>query len=316
MTSENKENPLGKLIRQPKIYIKLPSNGRFSKDKINFTATQEVPVRALTARDNLLNKNPDALLNGDAVENAIKSCVPEIQNIKELPMNDIDAILVAIRYASAGDKLSYTIKCPKCGEETKVELSIRTILGAATEIPELNSVKFSEMIEDEEVEIEIVLKPYTFENQTRAVIADFDSQKRLNLISSMYKANIPDGVIDEEKLNKSNELDKIVKDQMREIFKNMADLTLSLVIDSITQINMVSKKTGTKIITEKEFIKEYIWAFGEEKYDVLKEKMKEVMSYGVNKKISIVCGNEKCQHAWEEEVGYDQSNFSGNTSLD
>ena len=311
MTDEKEKNPLGKLIRQPQIYVRLPSGGRYNKNKIDFTATGEVPVRALTARDNLLLKNPDALLNGDAVEGMIRSCVPEIHNAKETPMNDIDLLILAIKYASSGDKFEFKTACPKCGTEHNVVKSIRAMIESATEVPELNSVKFEEEDKEthEKLNIEIILRPYTFENHLRANMADFESQKRLGYVRTLYDAALPEIASDEEKIKRSEELEKVVRGQMKEIFTNMADLTLHLMIESVSQINLTSEKTGVKVITDREFIKEYIWNLDDDKNSVIKAKMKEVMSYGVDKKVQMVCVNPECKHEWVTEVGYDHSNF-------
>ena len=80
MTSDN---PLKNKIRVAKIYVRLPSSGKYNKLPIEFSHTGELPVRAMTARDELLLRNPDALLNGDAVEKLIQSCIPEIKDMRE-----------------------------------------------------------------------------------------------------------------------------------------------------------------------------------------------------------------------------------------
>ena len=60
-------NPLQQYYRQPAIYIKLPSEGRYY-DKNTFTPTEtgELPILPMTAKDELAFKTPDALINGQA----------------------------------------------------------------------------------------------------------------------------------------------------------------------------------------------------------------------------------------------------------
>ena len=310
MVDKTKENPLSKLIRTPQIYVKLPSVGRYSKDKIEFTATGELPVRALTARDNLLLKNPDALLNGDAVEQMIKSCVPEIHNVRELPMNDVDLLVLAIQYASKGDKITFDAECPKCKTKNTIHKGIRHMIEMSSEIPEINVVKLEEVdSNNEKINVEIVLRPHTFENHLRASISDFESKKRLSYIRSLYDIEAEKKETVDEKVVRSNEMESIVRDQMKEIFKSMADLTLNLMIESIIQINMICEKTGVNVVTDRAFIKEYIWPLEEDKMSAIRTKMQEVMTYGVNKKTHVTCSNEVCKHEWDVEVGYDQSNF-------
>ena len=53
--------------RSPKLYIQLPSGGKFyDDDVIDWPESGELPILAMTPRDELIVRNPDALLNGDA----------------------------------------------------------------------------------------------------------------------------------------------------------------------------------------------------------------------------------------------------------
>ena len=63
--SENSQNPLAKHFRQPILYLKLPSNGRwYPEGSVELPVTGEIPVYAMTARDEITLKTPDALMNG------------------------------------------------------------------------------------------------------------------------------------------------------------------------------------------------------------------------------------------------------------
>ena len=91
-------NPLASFMRQPKIYIRLPSQGEFwPAGSLAASETGEYPVYSMTAKDELTMKTPDALLNGQATVDMIKSCVPSIVNPWHMPSIDLDAVLVAIR---------------------------------------------------------------------------------------------------------------------------------------------------------------------------------------------------------------------------
>ena len=106
-------NPLMKHIRQPKIYIKLPSGGKYWPDgAVEIPETGELPVLPMTARDEITFKTPDALINGQATVDVIQSCIPSIKNAWEIPSIDLDVILIAIRRASYGDTLEMSHKIP------------------------------------------------------------------------------------------------------------------------------------------------------------------------------------------------------------
>jgi hypothetical protein len=304
MTDNN--NPLKDKIRNIKIYVRLPSAGRYNKDGVEFANNGlEVPVRAMTAKDELLLRNPDALLNGDAVEKLVASCVPEVHNTRETPMNDIDVILLGIKYATYGDKFDFSVNCPKCATENKIEKSIRDMLDSATDLPEFHSLKI-------ENDLELFLKPYNFENSNKANLVDFESQKRLAMIQNTYQR------LDSADQKQLDNAEKVARSEMSQLFNGMADFTLNLMIDSIQQI-VLTKKTSDdsemkSVVTNPEHIKEYVWNLDPVSVDKIKEKMKEVMKYGINKTTHIACVNQECKHEWDMEVGFDQSNFFAPTS--
>ena len=94
-------NPLQKYFRQPKIYLSLPSKGHwYPEGAIEMTENGELPVYAMTAKDELAFKTPDALLNGQSVVDVVKSCLPNIKDPWLMPSIDVDAILIAIRIAT------------------------------------------------------------------------------------------------------------------------------------------------------------------------------------------------------------------------
>ncbi len=74
-------NPLGKYYRQPQIYIRLPSKGKYyGPDVFTPTETGEIPVLPMTAKDELSFKTPDAMMSGQATVDVIQSCVPNFKN--------------------------------------------------------------------------------------------------------------------------------------------------------------------------------------------------------------------------------------------
>ena len=85
-----KNNPLAGLMRQPKIYIKLPSGGEFwPKGSIDMPENGELPVFSMTAKDELMIKIPDALVNGQAIVDVIQNCIPSIKNAWSTPNIDL-----------------------------------------------------------------------------------------------------------------------------------------------------------------------------------------------------------------------------------
>lgn len=122
-------NPLSQYFRQPAIYIRLPSQGRFYPDgALVTTENNEYPVLPMTTIDEITYRTPDALFNGSAVVSVIQSCVPNIKNAWHVPSIDIDTILVAIRIATYGHSMDITTQCPKCENETDYGVDLRGVM--------------------------------------------------------------------------------------------------------------------------------------------------------------------------------------------
>ena len=119
--TEQIQNPLSAYFRAPKLWTNIPSSGKFyDADVITIPESGEFAIYPMTTKDELVLKNPDALLNGEAVATLIKSCVPEVKQPKKLFSADVDALLIAIRGASGGDLVEVNAECPECKTITNV----------------------------------------------------------------------------------------------------------------------------------------------------------------------------------------------------
>ena len=113
MLQPEKVNPLKKFYRQPKLYISLPSSGNYYPvGALIPTETNQYPVYAMTAKDEITMKTPDALLNGQSTVDLIQSCIPNITNAWVVPSIDIDALLIAIRIASYSENIDVELTLP------------------------------------------------------------------------------------------------------------------------------------------------------------------------------------------------------------
>lgn len=118
MENSNQSNPLMSHFRQPAIYLKLPSEGRYwDNDAVNLPVNGEVPVYPMTTKDEIMLRTPDALLNGAGVVSVIQSCIPAIQDAWKMPSIDVDSCLIAIRIATYGNDMDVTTTCPNCKHE-------------------------------------------------------------------------------------------------------------------------------------------------------------------------------------------------------
>jgi hypothetical protein len=83
-------NPLRQFFRRPAVYFSLPSKGKdYDIDVLELPESGELPVYPMTAIDEITVRTPDALYNGSAVADLIKSCVPAIKDPWRLNSNDL-----------------------------------------------------------------------------------------------------------------------------------------------------------------------------------------------------------------------------------
>ena len=139
------ENPLSKYFRKPAIYVSLPSKGNFNPE-IEQTMIEEVGVLPMTAIDEIGMRSPDALLNGEALISLIKSCVPSIPNPRNLCNIDVEALYLAIQYATYGKDITHTHKCSKCGTKSDFNIDINFLLNKFPEIDKVEPILYEDLV--------------------------------------------------------------------------------------------------------------------------------------------------------------------------
>lgn len=277
-------NPLSKYFRQPKIYLRLPSGGKYyPPGALQMTESGELPVFAMTAKDELLFKTPDALMNGEATVDVIKSCIPAIKNPWGMPSIDTDAILIAIRLATYGERLELTTKVPGTGESKDFEIDLRVLLD------QLISFKYEPYIQVNE-DITVEIRPTTYKEFTDNSLKTFEEQKIFRLVND-------DSIPDEKKLQ-----------AFANSFKKLTDLTINMVTNSVVSIDSPEGK-----VTDKAFIKEFFNNADRTTFDsIIKhlERMKELSSI---KPLKVKATSEEIAAGAPEEyevpITFDQSNF-------
>ncbi len=177
-------NPLASFMRQPKIFIRLPSNGEFwPQDSLDKTENGEYPVYSMTAKDELMLKVPDALMNGQAVVSVIEHCVPNIKNAWHVPNIDIDVILIAIRIATYGDNMTVPVTVENKDFDYTLNLTLlkdqlMQKISWETAVP-VNS------------DLTIHVKPINYKQMTESALKTFETQK---LIDTAQKEDVPQEV--------------------------------------------------------------------------------------------------------------------------
>ena len=274
-------NPLAQYFRTPGVHQVLPTQGRyFPEGEITLAINGEVAVLPMTAGDEIVLKNPDALLNGDALERLFKSCVPAISNPRHISVADMDVLLLAIKLASFGDSLEVNVVCPKCKNEMSVDTSIRTLLSEIKIIPAEEAVV---RVSDELI---VYLQPYNFESKTILDLATFEETK---IVQHLLDAELSD--TDKAKIfNKS--------------FEKIADLNLDLIAKCIVKISIPGRE-----VEEEDFIKEYVRNTDKNVIKLIRDQLTKLSDNGIDKEFEVTCVNEECAHEWKTPMVFDPSHF-------
>ena len=271
-------NPLIQAYRKPALYVSLPSGGNYYKEKPKLSVDGELAIYSMTARDELISKTPDALFNGEATFSLIKSCAPDIVDAHDMPVNDLMVVLIAIRLASYGDDISVDIKCPECDFLNQLAVSTNALLATVTENTSEDSCKLDNGFK-------INCKPYTLEDRT---LLQIQRIKQTKLIDGLNDAKLSD----EERQIKFGET-----------FIEIADITVSLIANAITQV----KPPEGEIVQEAELILEWLKSITKEDYDVIRTVVESLSDNNIDTNFDATCID--CEHTWKTSIDLDIANF-------
>jgi len=221
------ENPLKHYFRRPSIYIKLPSGGEgYNQQIVEKSDSGEYPVYPMSAIDEVTSRTPDALFNGHAVVDIIKSCVPAIKDPWKITSVDLDAVLIAIRIASSGDTMDIVCTCPKCNNENNFGINMVQLLSSRQNVDYKKTLKIRDL--------EIKFRPLTFQEVNKNSMSQYEVQKMLMAIN---------GIENEEER----------AEETRKAMKYMNELTTDIITNTIDWI-----KTPETMVEDKNFIKEFV----------------------------------------------------------
>jgi hypothetical protein len=281
---ENKNtNPLQKYFRQPKIYLALPSSGKYyPAGSLEISENGEYPVFPMTARDEIMIKTPDALLNGQATASVIASCIPAIKDPFSMPSMDLDACLIAIRIATYGEMMEVSIKVPVTGEDKDFDLDLRIMLDQFSNVEYDNAIRLDDMV--------VNLRPLSYREFTETSKKTFDEQRIFNVIND---ADMDEG-------------DKL--QTFTNSFKKLTDLTILTLEKSIQSIEV-----GDQVVTDQAHIKEFIANTDKGLFESVTNHIEEQRSKFQVKPLIVDATPEEIEagvpETYEVPVTFDQSSF-------
>ena len=280
-------NPLGQYYRQPQIYIKLPSGGRYyPKEVYTPTETGEIPILPMTAKDEMAFKTPDAMINGQSTVDVIKSCVPNLLDPWKMVNYDTDAVLLAIRIATYGETMDITFRVPGTEEDQQHSMNLPALLEDLGRIEIADSTTTSKGFK-------IDIQPLDYKTLTKIQIARFEQQK-------MY------GTIDSSSMTEEQKQTAFAKS-----FETLNMVNFSLLVDSIKSITTPKGDT----VTDRAQLIEFCDKADTKTITEIQEKLSELRLQAQIAPLKIKTTEEQIKKgapaSFEVPVTFDNSNFFG-----
>jgi hypothetical protein len=268
-------NPLQQHFRQPKIYVGLPSKGLYNEPGSIQGDVERMPVYSMTGMDEIIMKTPDALLNGEATVRIIESCCPVIKDAWAITALDLDLILTAVKIATYGNKLEVEHKCPKCNSENRYELDLGKFIDYYSRYTYDNKITIDNLV--------IKLRPLSYKTLTDLGLRNFTIQQQLRQTESMLDIN--------ERKVENLKLVEAMSTLQNDIFSGSID---SIEVD------------GT-VVTDKEFINEWLTNCEKNVFDMLQAKINEVRNSLKTPPQKVIC--DGCQAENLLSVDLDPASF-------
>jgi hypothetical protein len=269
-------NPLRQYFRRPAVYIKLPSGGLgYDKDVLEIPESGDFPVYPMTAIDEITARTPDALFNGTAVAELIKSCVPGIKDPWQISSVDLDSILIAIKAASGGENLELDSTCPSCQDMSTYQVNLIGILSS------LEPGQYDTLLEIGDLKIKF--KPLTYKEINDGATAQFEVQRIfMNL----------------ENLEDQDERNKV----SHQALENITRVTMELISSAIEYI-----ETPGITVNEKEFIFDFLQHCDRNVYLQIREHNSMLKQATEVKPLKMTCSS--CEFEYEQAFTLNPADF-------
>lgn len=216
----SKPNPLQTFFRKPKFSILLPSRGRWYPANSLKSTDGRIEILSMTAADETKFKTNEMLMSAQATYDLIQSCAPAIQDPENMPIVDLDAVLLSIRRATYSDTLSFTAPVPGTSLTDQFDLSIEALVNGLENVSE---------IWDEELTIQEGENQVTFQLVPLSLKSLFNTTR--HIMKQQHRA--------ETLINSASEPDEKLQEISQQL-KTIANFTVNTLADSVRSISTLS----------------------------------------------------------------------------
>jgi len=277
---------LKKYYRAPGLTIGLPTKGKYLPPQ-SITVNQEggINVYPMRMADEMMLKNPDALMNGSAIQALFESCVPDIKTPALISAPDIDVLLLAIRVATYGRIMELETTCPNCEKDLAFDCNLPNMLSSIRDCSEDNILRLSD-------DLTVEVRPLNVADISFLNRKIFDEERRLQQI------DLSPDLTEDQRTQQRNAL-----------FKRMSSLQSDMLAHTIVSIN-----TPEGVVTDSAEMIDFIANAPAPWLKIIDTKQKSLSEGGMEKTVAAHCSY--CEHDWRTMVDFDPTSFfEQNSSL-
>ena len=274
------ENPLQGYYRNKEIFVKLPTGGKWMQNPPQLTADGEIGVKPMTVKDELILTVPDALYNGEAMFDLVQSICPDIHDVADISLPDVDVILLASRASSYDKKFPVDAKCPHCESGQMFDIDLQVVLSHIQSVTDSIELQLDDLL--------IEMRPNTL------------SAVNANRIKTSETARIMLDIKRQEELADEN-----LREKYGEQLAQIAAANFVLIADAIVKVTMPD---GT-IVSERQHLVDWLANSNRSTVEMISKHQLKMNLNGLPKEYTFSCGEENCGKEFKTEVEFNPSFF-------
>jgi hypothetical protein len=217
-------------------------------------------------------KIPDAVISGQAVVDVIQHCMPNIKNAWEIPSIDLDVILIAIRLATYGEKMTTPITLNE-DDEMEYIIDLRNVMDSL-----MANITWDPTVPITE-DLTVYVRPMNYKKISESAVQTFETQKMLQIANSETMSDV----------------DKIKA--FKESFNKLTDVTIGIVENSIFRIDSSSGQTDNP-----KHIKEFIENADKEIFNKIQDHLNKLKDINAIRPIRVPVTEEMKARGVKEDV--------------
>lgn len=274
------QDPLINFYRTKEVYVTLPTQGKWYKNKPKLTKDGEIGIYPMSVRDEIMLKIPDTLYNGEALFEVLQSIAPDIVDPYEVAVPDVEIILLAAKASQHDGKMTMSGRCPHCGTSTDYEIEVKKLLSQVKPIPD------DPLLLELENGLVVEYKPNTLASINAGTIKTTESIK---LAQAINDSTDPD----------------TTKTIFRESLEKTTAAAIIVLADSISSI---TTPDGI-VVSDIKSISNWLANADARTTGLLKEKSTKLNESGVPRTFNLQCSNDECTENFDANVEYNPTFF-------